>query len=222
MVPTIEWMQKKFNLLNKKYFDGKIPAPRFEIGSPSGTWGYLDFRGEWNTFTRNINKVYRYTLKLNNEYSRKEKDVVNTLLHEMIHAYIYMVLRKKPRNEHAGYFSQFAERFNQMGFNISEANEIQTSDVLVRKQQQKKGGVRNKKDTQKINRIIYELNFLNQNNFFRNEDTKNTVNTLVKLLYNEIGGSGQINESTNLIKLNEQDLKMIVNDAISKIEDFYR
>lgn len=129
MKPTIPWMQQAFNIYNKKYFEGKLKTPNFSLQCPPGNWGFYLPNGTFNEFTRRVSLNGPGTICLSPQYSRLEKDLINTMLHEMIHMYINTVLLKYPRNKHGEEFQAWAQKLNQDGWNISERNEKQATDT---------------------------------------------------------------------------------------------
>lgn len=136
MVPTKEWMEMKFNDYNTQYFDNRIPQPSFNIisdckinGMPA--WGYYTLpSAQYNRWNRKIfsrdNNGY---LSLNADYNRQEKDWCETLLHEMIHAYIILVLKIYPKDSHGQEFQKIAAQINQDGWNITEMTDLKDTDI---------------------------------------------------------------------------------------------
>ena len=131
-IPTEDWVVKMFNFYNKKYFDGKIPLPNIQIKPLDGNWGYLEFVAPVNPMTRTVTaKPVKYILLLTNSYYRAEKSVLQTLIHEMVHAYIYTVLKKYPMNQHGKLFYEIASGPNRDGWNITEKTDMADTDVAV-------------------------------------------------------------------------------------------
>lgn len=129
MVPSIRWMKKMFNFFNRKYFGSQLKEPTFSLQCPSGHWGYYKPRASFNRFNRKVTVHTPGTLYLTTEYSRKETDVISTLLHEMIHMYIYTVQKVSPRNEHGDEFMQIARQMLADGWNIEEETMMSATDV---------------------------------------------------------------------------------------------
>lgn len=130
MKPTIQWMKQTFDVYNRKYFKGELREPEFSLDCPQGNWGFYMPDGTFNRITRNVKLFGPGTIFLSTVYSRTEKDLINTLLHEMIHMYIITVSLKYPLNQHGTEFQEWANYLNQFGWNISEYNEKQTTDIL--------------------------------------------------------------------------------------------
>ena len=131
MVPTIKWIEQNFNIFNKKYFDSKLPTPKFSLNCPDNMWGFYDYKFVYN-MRRQVTKILSVgELCLTSKYSRNEIDVKSTLLHEMIHMYIYLIARIYPKNEHGKEFQFFASYINRDGYNVSATGvEKKDSDIL--------------------------------------------------------------------------------------------
>jgi hypothetical protein len=130
MIPTPQWMQKNFALFNQKYFGNVLIPPKFIVTNLNNMWGYYKFNGEYNVLTRNVTNIPNPgIIYLTNKYSREEKNVQNTLLHEMVHVYIYTILKKYPLQQHGNYFKRIANKLNALGWNISERNDLTDTDI---------------------------------------------------------------------------------------------
>ena len=130
MIPDLQWVRQNFDFFNQKYFQNRLPIPKFSFDCPGDLWGYYD--GDAHAlFGERISRVFSPgTIGLTTKYSRNEKSVQNTLIHEMIHMYIIVVLRKLPYEEHNSDFHQIAEFINRDGWNISVNNDMCDDDVL--------------------------------------------------------------------------------------------
>ena len=128
MVPTIPWMRQNFNIYNQKYFGGKLPIPQFSLDAPDGMWGCYDVDANFDTRTRKITRVGNTgTLSLTNKYSRPEQSVISTMLHEMVHEYLYLVLKIYPKDKHGKEFMSVAQPINADGWKI-ESETFETDD----------------------------------------------------------------------------------------------
>ena len=226
MVPTIEWMQQKFALYNKKYFNGQIAMPKFSTNCPHGMWGYFKLDAICNPITRKITQFYDYgTLFLTDKYERNAKDVVNTLLHEMIHAYIYTVLKKYPFNQHGRDFKEIANKLNSVGWNISEANEMKTTDKLraanpnkQKRQTTGQNGSNGQTAPQSsngngINDLMTILNNVSTNGSIQDPTILAIINQLKQALNNQ---QNTINE--HKYNFTERDVKYMINECLKKIK----
>lgn len=129
MKPTIPWMQENFDFLNDKYFGGRLHRPSFGIMFDRKNWGYYMPNGDYNRWTRKFYQEGTGEIYLNGNFSRSEHSLQETLLHEMIHMYINTVMKLYPRDPHGDEFNNFAFKFNQDGWNISEETEMIETDV---------------------------------------------------------------------------------------------
>ena len=130
MIPDLKWMKQNFDTFNVKYFNGQIPMPKFSFNCPSDMWGC--YKADAKYIGRRITTIGSAgELCLTKRYSRNQKSIQNTLLHEMIHMYIFLVLRIKPRNNHGIDFNRIARRINRDGWNISESNDIEDDDIRL-------------------------------------------------------------------------------------------
>ena len=131
MVPTVAWMRQKFAEYNEKYFGGELSTPKLIATKLDGVWGkYTLSSGRFDKRTRRVLSFRDFgELYLTTTYSRDEKAVISTLLHEMVHMYLYTIVRIYPTNQHGREFMNAAKNIIADGWNI-EAETIQTnSDV---------------------------------------------------------------------------------------------
>lgn len=131
MKPTTEWMSENFDKFNRAYFRGKLSLPTFSTRCNANYFGFFKPNGTTNRLTGKYTPNGPGTLILNGGYDRVEKDWEGTLLHEMIHMYIYEVDLVEPRNLHGKEFIKWANYLNQIdsGWNISESNEKKETDI---------------------------------------------------------------------------------------------
>ena len=129
MVPTIPWMRQKFAEYNQRYFGGKLPTPEFAVTRLPGQWGkYAINDARYDKATRRVVSVQSAgVLYLTNAYSRNENSVISTLLHEMVHEYVYLILRVYPRDAHGQIFMNVAKNIIADGWNI-EAETYETKE----------------------------------------------------------------------------------------------
>lgn len=132
MIPTTEWMASNFAIFNKRYFDNKLKTPKFVVGCDEGCLGQFYGNFEYNIISRKVFNIKRNTLYLTDEYDRREKDVLSTLLHEMIHAYIWTVSKVCPINDHDWRFKKWANKINKDGWSVAPETELKRSDKYVK------------------------------------------------------------------------------------------
>jgi hypothetical protein len=130
MLPNQEWLQKRFDEFNQRYFGNKLSGIKLKI-NPNLKFNGADCFGLF-TFDARVNRKGVVTklipgsllLQINGNQlleDRDEKDWLNTLMHEMIHAYVYTVCMEcDDNNPHGGRWAELANYFNsKFGFNIS-------------------------------------------------------------------------------------------------------
>ena len=111
MIITEKFLSDRFDELNATYFDGDVPRPSaFLINRSKNSFGQC-------MFFKNHRDIY--LISISNYYDRPEQDVTNTLIHEMIHAYLWGK-GSKDYNKHTGEFLKLADQFNRQGFSISQ------------------------------------------------------------------------------------------------------
>ena len=119
-------MRQKFAEYNQKYFGGQLPIPTFNVQNLNGMWGLYDLNGNFDKRSRKITKTYdNGKLILTNAYSRNEKDVISTLLHEMCHEYVNLVMGLYPVDKHGREFMTAAQNLIADGWNM-EAETVET------------------------------------------------------------------------------------------------
>lgn len=138
MRPTVEWLDRAFDVYNKRYFGGTLPHPEIvvsdnctysENGVENDAFGYYLPNAKYNYATRMITRILGPgTLCMTTKWSRNADDVVGTLLHEMIHMYIYLVLRINPINAHGTEFMSIAKRIESDGWDVT-SDDIKKSDT---------------------------------------------------------------------------------------------
>lgn len=80
---TINYLQRKFNEYNKRFFAGTLPPIKIKIGRSKKLFGYYHYR--YNTYTNEIIEQY---INISRYYEQTLKQYDETLIHEMIHYYI--------------------------------------------------------------------------------------------------------------------------------------
>lgn len=132
-----QWMIQAFDYYNTKYFGGQLARPNLiaaqdcRDGNGSECWGHFDFAANMDRRTRKLYNIQGGTLYLWTKYDRKEISFITTLLHEMIHDYIYTIEQIYPKQEHGPEFMALANKINASeGTNISATNEFETTDTL--------------------------------------------------------------------------------------------
>ena len=82
---TEKWINTNFDILNEKIFNSfygcKLPKPKFVVSRAKNTLGLFHYLKMDHT-------GYSYVIKISKYYNRSEKELIDTLCHEMIHEYI--------------------------------------------------------------------------------------------------------------------------------------
>ena len=125
MLVTVEWMQRKYDEFNQKYWNGELPRVQMIVMNRRTTYGYASYR--YNTIT---NTVTPTSIKLSNYYDTSERGKENTLLHEMVHIADYYFhpehfvwngrkVSKRSYDAHGPvFFLKEAARINKDGYQI--------------------------------------------------------------------------------------------------------
>ena len=107
MKPTIEYLRENFDKFNVMYFNGTLKTPAFELFKSKRIFGQCAWETSW--------WVTSYKIRISTYYDREEKNVLNTLIHEMIHLYIRQNNIKDTRAHHGRVFHSIANRINAEG-----------------------------------------------------------------------------------------------------------
>lgn len=111
MSRAVGQLEKMYNTLNTDFFNGELEVPIITVQSKPGTWGHCSVAKVWrrkedSTFEMNIAA----------EVLDKElEEIIDTLLHEMIHLYCRMHNIKETSRGgkyHNGKFKELAEKCN--------------------------------------------------------------------------------------------------------------
>lgn len=130
MIPSKTAIETAFVFFNKKYFGNELPMPTFSTSCPPEMWGtFIPARSMRQKSGKIINIGNPPgVLALTSMYSRAEKSILNTLLHEMVHMYVFCVKKIVLRNPHGTIFQEKANEINKDGWNIMAENQIEPTD----------------------------------------------------------------------------------------------
>lgn len=84
MKPTVEYLEKKFDEFNELCFEGSLPKIDIELTTSKHFLGRFCYKVR--RFTR---KPYDIKIKINRRLDCEESLIKDTLIHEMIHYYIF-------------------------------------------------------------------------------------------------------------------------------------
>lgn len=86
MIPTISFVQTKFDEFNRLCFDGKLPPLTIKMSRARTFLGQLSYKRRIKLFGK-VEK-YGFVLKISTSFDLPEQEVEDTILHEMIHYHI--------------------------------------------------------------------------------------------------------------------------------------
>jgi len=132
MIPTEQFLKDSFRVFNSRYFSNRLKMPSFVLGTAPGYWGRFLCDGRYDTLTGKVRSFSNPRIEMTTVYSRAEKSILNTLLHEMIHYYVTSVLRKYCQF-HESEFEEIANTVNRDGWDVRDTNEILSTDVYLGK-----------------------------------------------------------------------------------------
>ena len=113
---TKEFLLDSFKVFNDLYFNGVLATPIFEISHTKTALG--DFRSIGFNYFR---------IRISDYYVREQKNIEQTLLHEMIHLYQKQILNE---NGHGWSFKKKAEEINRKGgYSISRTTNVDNCPV---------------------------------------------------------------------------------------------
>ena len=130
MKATIYFMKSKFREFNERFFNNSLPTPIFELMNRKKALGdFTSLRG----LEYNFGSYMR--IRLNKAFERSENDLETTLLHEMIHQYIY-VHNIRDNGAHGRKFLQIAEKIKENSngiYNITALAQLDDNMLVTTK-----------------------------------------------------------------------------------------
>lgn len=139
MIVTIDWIKKHYNEFNALMFNNELPNDlTFKISKSKNTWGFASFKYDYPNST-----IKPTSITISNYYDSPEHVKKNTLIHEMIHIYDYVLnphhfIRNGRRvsghtyNAHGWWFQEQCDRIRKYGYNIDTkvtADELKVSSL---------------------------------------------------------------------------------------------
>lgn len=110
MIPTIDYLQRKFLEFNTLMFSGKLPVPPIQLSRARTFVGLCAFKKR-RTILHGT-QLYDFRLKFSICFDLPEPEWEDTIIHEMIHYYIG-VNGLKDSSAHGPLFRQMMEQINQ-------------------------------------------------------------------------------------------------------------
>lgn len=133
-VPTVDIMKEWFNEFNEQFFNNELPMLKLEVGNcGTNIWGY--FRGK-RTYSRQTRRwterfsAANCTIRLSEHFAGTEYNLKNTMVHEMVHYYIFFKYKYHPARHHGKEFLYEANKINTKSeWNITPTNDYNENEV---------------------------------------------------------------------------------------------
>ena len=107
---TLEFLNQKFDELNELCFGGALPKVSIRLSKARTYLGQLGFKRKRPLFGKT--QYYDFVLRISTRLEQTEDEVIDTLLHEMIHLYIASH-QLKDSSLHGKIFRQMMNDLNQ-------------------------------------------------------------------------------------------------------------
>ena len=116
MRPTKEYLEEKYTSFNNQIFEGQLPVIPIKLGKSKSALGYLKFRRHKSLFGKE--SLSGFSIIISTFFDLTEAEIEDTLIHEMIHYYIYFN-NIKDTSSHGPYFREKMAEINHLfGRNI--------------------------------------------------------------------------------------------------------
>lgn len=86
MIPSLEYIEQKFNEFNALCFEGKLPLLPFQLSHSRTFLGLVSFRQK--QLADGTMHYSDFIFKISDKWDLPEEEIEDTILHEMIHYYI--------------------------------------------------------------------------------------------------------------------------------------
>ena len=110
MMLTLEFLNQKFDELNELCFGGALPKVSIRLSKARTYLGQLGFKRKRPLFGKT--QYYDFVLRISTRLEQTEEEIIDTLLHEMIHLYIASH-QLKDSSSHGKIFRQMMNDLNQ-------------------------------------------------------------------------------------------------------------
>lgn len=129
MIPTREWLERKFEEFNLRMFGGRLPMPMILLSEASSYLGICKSKVRRHTDGRI--EHYDFQLRFNITYDLPENVMEDTVIHEMIH-YFIMLHGLQDSSPHGQIFKSVMNRINAAhGRNLTVSHRV-TSEQKAR------------------------------------------------------------------------------------------
>ena len=135
MIATLEYIEQKFNEYNDLMFEGKLPTLPFKLSNARSFLGQISFRREKNP--DGTWHYYGFIFRISTKTDLPEREVEDTIIHEMIHYYI-LYNQMEDTSSHGEIFQRMMKDINvRFNRNVSVTHkttkEEQDKDTEIRK-----------------------------------------------------------------------------------------
>lgn len=128
---TIDYINKAFDKYNEKYFGDSLNKPTFKLFKSKRTLGQFCVQ---NSHYRYFGGQPTLVIRISNYYNREQKDFDNTIIHEMIHLWVFQN-NLKDVSSHGRHWLKMASIINQDGWDIQPtSNEHYECAVIKNKE----------------------------------------------------------------------------------------
>ena len=110
MMLTLEFLNQKFDELNELCFGGALPKVSIRLSKARTYLGQLGFKRKHSLFGKT--QYYDFVLRISTRLEQTEEEIIDTLLHEMIHLYIASH-QLKDSSSHGKVFREMMNDLNQ-------------------------------------------------------------------------------------------------------------
>ena len=117
---TLDFIRENFEKINQRHFGNELMMPRFEITHVKSYLGQYHWRYGYDDrlFADSV-------IRISDLFNRSDKDIINTIAHEMIHLYIRQNKIRDTRPHHGRVFNSIADRLNREGgFHIARTDSV--------------------------------------------------------------------------------------------------
>ena len=134
MIPTVEYIQTRFDEYNLRYFEGSLPMLPIKLSHAKGFLGKVTFvRRKQGLFGGYRNE--NFVLRINVRMDLPETLIEDTILHEMIHYYI-AVHQWRDTSTHGQLFRREMARINADGHHLTISHRLtddQRAQAIIHK-----------------------------------------------------------------------------------------
>lgn len=131
---TLEFLNQKFDELNELCFSGELPQVTIRLSKARTYLGQLGFKRRHPLFGKT--QYYDFVLRISTRLEQTEEEIIDTLLHEMIHLYITS-RQLKDSSSHGKIFRQMMNDLNQRFGRHIAISHRKTKDELNRDTQRR-------------------------------------------------------------------------------------